>query len=247
MKDLSEVIEFILTDQPLHEIFAVISTLVVVLVSCSFFLEKKSAGYWLPPKESAKSKYLCEVWFMTYSIFWVSMMGIIIVFELYLAFDKIHYAVVMIVLSAPLYLQPFLLPSLTGEENVPLLQRYSLKANIWIGIFGFIGNYWYTHYFYNVMKASYTFKSWDINGVPFPMILATHFYFTLYHTLGNMALRKTRSRFAPGRGRFLFECMLVFFMSYVTAFTEAFTISGFPCYSFSDRRMAWVLGSAFYG
>eukprot|EP00292_Cryptomonas_paramecium_P013467 CAMPEP_0113671324 /NCGR_PEP_ID=MMETSP0038_2-20120614/5642_1 /TAXON_ID=2898 /ORGANISM="Cryptomonas paramecium" /LENGTH=222 /DNA_ID=CAMNT_0000587465 /DNA_START=453 /DNA_END=1122 /DNA_ORIENTATION=+ /assembly_acc=CAM_ASM_000170 len=97
------------------------------------------------------------------------------------------------------------------------------------------------------MKASYTFKSWDINGVPFPMILATHFYFTLYHTLGNMALRKTRSRFAPGRGRFLFECMLVFFMSYVTAFTEAFTISGFPCYSFSDRRMAWVLGSAFYG
>ena len=30
----------------------------------------------------------------------------------------------------------------------------------------------------------------DINGVPFPMILATHFYFSFYHTLSNMALRK---------------------------------------------------------
>ena len=30
------------------------------------------------------------------------------------------------------------------------MERYSFKANLWIFIFGFIGNYWYTHYFYNV-------------------------------------------------------------------------------------------------
>jgi cycloeucalenol cycloisomerase len=79
----------------------------------------------------------------------------------------------------------------------------------------------------------------DINGVPFPMIMATHFYFTFYHTLSNMALRKVRTSFGAGACRTLFECVLVFTMSYLTAFMEALTISGFPCYSFDDRRMAW--------
>jgi cycloeucalenol cycloisomerase len=71
------------------------------------------------------------------------------------------------------------------------------------------------------------------------MILATHFYFTFYHTLSNMALRKVRTSFGAGTCRTLFECVLVFTMSYLTAFMEALTISGFPCYSFEDRRMAW--------
>ncbi len=48
----------------------------------------------------------------------------------------------------------------------------------------------YTHYFYNVMKASYSFRSWDVNGVPIAMFFATHFYFTLYFTLSNMTLHK---------------------------------------------------------
>jgi cycloeucalenol cycloisomerase len=79
----------------------------------------------------------------------------------------------------------------------------------------------------------------DINGVPFPMILATHFYFSFYHTLSNMVMRKTRTTFSAGSGRTMFECVLIFTMSYITAFMEALTISGFPCYSFADRHMAW--------
>jgi len=35
-----------------------------------------------------------------------------------------------------------LLPSLTCDEDKPLLQRYSFKANLWMLVFGFIGNYW---------------------------------------------------------------------------------------------------------
>jgi hypothetical protein len=40
------------------------------------------------------------------------------------------------------------------------------------------------------MKASYSFRSWDVNGVPIAMFFATHFYFTLYFTLSNMTLHK---------------------------------------------------------
>eukprot|EP00471_Norrisiella_sphaerica_P013634 CAMPEP_0184501566 /NCGR_PEP_ID=MMETSP0113_2-20130426/48040_1 /TAXON_ID=91329 /ORGANISM="Norrisiella sphaerica, Strain BC52" /LENGTH=165 /DNA_ID=CAMNT_0026890375 /DNA_START=523 /DNA_END=1020 /DNA_ORIENTATION=+ len=89
--------------------------------------------------------------------------------------------------------------------------------------------------------------SWDLNGVPIPMYLATHFYFCFYHVLSNLALRRAYSTFASGRMRSAFITTLVLFMAYVTAFMESLTISGFPCYGFKDRFSAYTLGSAFYG
>jgi cycloeucalenol cycloisomerase len=44
-------------------------------------------------------------------------------------------------------------------------QRHWVKANVWIAIFSFIGNYFWTHYFYEVLGASYTFPSWRLNNV----------------------------------------------------------------------------------
>lgn len=41
--------------------------------------------------------------------------------------------------------------------------------------------------------------------------------------------------------------VLVGTMAYTTAFMETLTISGFPYYTFLDRNMAYVVGSAFYG
>ena len=43
----------------------------------------------------------------------------------------------------------------TGPEDKKRkwTERYITKANVWIGIFSFIGNYWYTHYFYRVLKV----------------------------------------------------------------------------------------------
>eukprot|EP00960_Hanusia_phi_P034798 751289-Hanusia_phi.AAC.6 len=69
-------------------------------------------------------------------------------------------------------------------------------------------------------------KSWDVNGVPIPMFFATHFYFTFYHALSNMAIRKTLSTYESGWFRTIYLMLLIFTMSYVTAFMEALTISG---------------------
>lgn len=41
--------------------------------------------------------------------------------------------------------------------------------------------------------------------------------------------------------------VLIGAMAYTTAFMETFTISGFPYYTFEDRNMMYVIGSAFYG
>lgn len=39
------------------------------------------------------------------------------------------------------------------------------QANVWIAIFSFVGNYFWTHYFFQLLGASYTFKSFRLNGV----------------------------------------------------------------------------------
>lgn len=39
------------------------------------------------------------------------------------------------------------------------------QANVWIAIFGFIGNYFWTHYFFNLLGAAYTLPSHRLNGV----------------------------------------------------------------------------------
>ena len=103
---------------------------------------------------------------------------------------------------------------LQGDVRRPLRDWYILKANVWIAIFSFIGNYWYTHYFYVVLRANYTFDAHRLNDVPIALYLMTHAYFMFYHVLSNAALRKVRSRYQSTLGRFAFECGLIAAMSY---------------------------------
>jgi cycloeucalenol cycloisomerase len=150
-------------------------------------------------------------------------------------------------LALPFLLQPLVYP-MPAESKLPLFSRYSFKANVWIAIFSFIGNYWYTHYFYNVLTAKYTLPSWRLNDVPIPLYFATHFYFMLYHTLSNMILRKISTRYTPSIQRSIFYGLCIFSFSYFTAFMETLSISSFPDYSFEqDRDVVYTVGSAFYG
>jgi len=232
----------------MQTMLGIFGTSIACLIGTSFLLSKRpDGGFWFPQVQVAPAKRACEQWFLGYGVFWISCFGLIVGLEWYRTFDKIHYMAVCGGLATPLLLQPFLAPWLTRDQSKPLLERYSVKANTWIAIFSFIGNYWYTHYFYVVLGAKYTFPSWDVNGVPIALFFATHFYFSFYHTLSNMVLRKVYSRYKPDRARSVFAALVIFFMAYVTAFMETLTISGFSCYSFNDRHSAYTLGSAFYG
>ena len=149
-------------------------------------------------------------------------------------------------LAAPFLLQPILFP-MKSEKHLPLFERYSFKANVWIAIFSFIGNYWYTHYFYSVLQAKYTFPAHRLNDVPIALFFATHFYFVTYHTFSNLLLRKVETSFQKGFARTLLFWTVIFAFAYFTAFMESLSISAFPYYSFKDKYMAYTLGSAFYG
>jgi cycloeucalenol cycloisomerase len=171
---------------------------------------------------------------------------IVLATQAYEHFTENEYMYLCVSLAAPFLLQPILFP-VDGERNLPIWLRYSFKANVWIAIFSFIGNYWYTHYFYSVLKASYSFPSHRLNDVPIALYFATHFYFVTYHTFSNMILRKIETTYEPSVYRTAFFWAAVLAFSYFTAFMETLTISSFPYYCFEDRAMVYRVGSAFYG
>lgn len=219
----------------------------VLLFAKQFLVElpNKEQSTWVPSSSTAaKREY--EDFALKYTIFWIFVFAVVIICQLYEKFDENSYMKLCVSLAAPLLLQPFFAP-MPAEKNLPVSMRYSFKANVWLAIFSFIGNYWYTHYFYTVLKAKYTFPSHRLNDVPVALFFATHFYFVTYHTFANMLLRKIETTFVPSVQRTMYFWLTVFSFSYFTAYMETLTISSFPYYSFEDRDMVYTIGSAFYG
>jgi len=213
-------------------------------MSCS--ATNSTTHRWFADSKTHPTERATELWFLKYGAVWMSAFGVVVASEVYMQWDSMALLVFMFSLAAPLYLQPVLFPGVTAETNVPFLQRFSLKSNVWIAIFGFVGNYWYTHYFYSVLRAQYTMPSYDLNGVPIPMYFATHFYFCFYHVIGNCVLRRIMTGFKPSMQKNVFLCLAVLCMAYTTAFMEVVTISGYKCYVFDDWHHAATVGSMFY-
>jgi cycloeucalenol cycloisomerase len=217
-------------------IFAAIAAALVALYAAQTRRPDGQPGQFLPPPKTEKREY--EVWVLKYSVVWMGAFAVIIALQLYEAFDAAGYFFVCGGLALPLWVQAL---------RAWPVAAHALRAQLWVAVFGFIGNYWYTHYFYSVLRAKYTMPSWRLNDVPIAMYFATHFYFCSYHVFANLALRKLRTRYAPCAARAALFVALVLAMAYAVAFMETLTISHFPYYDFEDRDMAYTVGSAFYG
>jgi cycloeucalenol cycloisomerase len=206
---------------------------------------------WLPDPATEPSKRAYEMYALMYTPIWILAFACIVAFGWYQDFDKWSYMKVCVGLALPFLLQPLLLPSAgtrgSPDAGRPLVDRYSFKANLWLAIYSFIGNYWYTHYFYSVLRAKYTMPAHRLNNVPLALYFATHFYFSTYHVFSNLLLRKIVTTFIAGVPRTVLYVTTVLTFAYFTAFMETLTISAYPDYSFEDRNMAYTIGSAFYG
>ena len=226
----------------------VLGAFIALIWLLSHLPQRAAAGQsrWLPSTDNAAKRQF-EQWALGYSAVWISAFGVVVVTKAYQRFDANSYMALCTTLALPYLLQPLVYP-LPAEKNLPLWLRYSFKANLWVAIFSFIGNYWYTHYFYSVLQARYTFPSHRLNNVPIALFFATHFYFVTYHSLSNVILRKVETTFRPSAARSLLFWAVVFGFAYFTAFMETLTISSYEHYSFS-RPKSWIyqIGSAFYG
>ena len=225
----------------------ILGSLLVLIVVLSYAQKVKKSGVLQVPHSDNAAKKDYESYALVYTCIWIGVFAVVIVTKVYEQFDANAYMALCGSLSLPFLLQPILYP-LETEKNLPLYLRYSFKANLWIAIFSFIGNYWYTHYFYSVLQAFYDFPSLRLNNVPICLFFATHFYFVTYHTFSNYLLRFIEQRYDSGTMRSILFWTVVFAFSYFTAFMETLTISSFEHYGFGvSRSLIYSLGSAFYG
>jgi len=170
----------------------------------------------------------------------------VVLSEKYKEWEDYGFMALALAVSLPAVLIPLLIP---GEDSVkPLRERYWVKANVWIFIFGFVGNYFWTHYFYKLLHATYTFPvKWQLNEVPIMLYLVTHAYFLSYHAATTPLLRKYWTSFRPSFLRHIGTILIVLAMAYFTAFMEAWTLEKVPYYHIEDRYQMYLIGSTFYG
>ncbi|WVZ96099.1 hypothetical protein U9M48_041780 [Paspalum notatum var. saurae] len=194
------------------------------------------------------SKRWGEAFFLLYTPFWLTLcLGVVVPFKLYERFTELEYLIVGLVSAVPAFVVPLFLVG-KADSIRSLKDRYWVKANLWIIIFSYVGNYFLTHYFFTVLGASYTFPSWKMNNVPHMTFLLAHVCFLFYHMASNMTLRRLRHSTAhlPHSIRWLFETAWILALSYFIAYLETLAIANFPYYEFIDRDMMYKVGSLFY-
>jgi cycloeucalenol cycloisomerase len=203
-------------------------------------------------KAENKSKAYGETFVLYYSAVWMSFLGAVVVFRWYEMFSPHDYVLVGLGIALPCIIGPLLLPN-EDEKKVPVFSRYIIKANIFVFIAGYIGNHFFTHYFYDVLEMKYTGplapgKGLEINQVPVSMFLFTHPYFMTYHVLATTALRAAKSYLQRFQFHYMYLLFAIFVMlfAFATAFLETWTISGFPYYTYPDLYTMLTKGSAFY-
>ncbi|KAF5183361.1 Cycloeucalenol cycloisomerase, partial [Thalictrum thalictroides] len=110
------------------------------------------------------SKRWGEIFFLLYTPFWLTLcLGIVVPLKLYERFTELEYLLLGLISAVPTFIAPFLLVG-KADSGVCWKDRYWVKANLWIIIFSYVGNYFWTHYFFTVLGASYTFPSWKMNN-----------------------------------------------------------------------------------
>jgi cycloeucalenol cycloisomerase len=207
---------------------------------------RATSSAWLAPNEA---KRWTECFFLAYSPVWiVGVLCILVPFKLYESLDEWGYMAIGVTAALPCFTFPAFFVESLADANRPLAEKYWVKANVWIGLFSFIGNYFWTHYFYDVLGAKYTFPAHRLNNVPITLFFMTHAYFCLYHALANVVIRRTRAavRFAGPTAQLVAEACLIFVLAYATAFAETLTIAHFPYYTFTNKAAMYRTGSLFY-
>lgn len=188
------------------------------------------------------------MFFLLYTPFWLTLcLGIVVPYKLYEKFTELEYLVLGLISAVPSFLIPLLVAG-KADSSLCLKDRYWVKASIWNIIFSYVGNYFWTHYFFTVLGASYTFPSWKMNNVPHTTFLLTHVCFLFYHVASNMTLRRLRHSIAdlPDSIRWVTEAAWILALSYFIAYLETVAISSFPYYEFVDRASMYKVGCLFY-
>eukprot|EP01133_Synstelium_polycarpum_P017460 gene17460-20834_t len=199
------------------------------------------------------NKNWTEKFLLWYSPVWMTIFSLIVATEVYKQFYDVEFFILGLVVSVPCVLYPLLFPC-AADRDKPLAERYWVKANLWILLFGFVGNYFWTHYFFVLLRATYRFPvSFKLNEVPVMLYFITHAYFMSYHAATTPILRRFWTSLPPTAAngkhstkKIVGTVVIVAAMAYFTAFMEAWTLEKVPYYHIENREQMYTVGSTFY-
>ena len=201
-------------------------------------------------------KAWAEKCFLILSPVWMALMGLTMVLSLTEGLGDPGYIVHGLIVALPFVLVPALLSPENRERT--WYQTYWFKANLYMAVFGFFGNYVGSEYFFDVLGMVYHYPDihWNADAVlvgtgeqhvPVLMYLLTHAYFMTYHSSATVVLRRIRTSGLPLMG--LLFPLMVFAVGYSWAWVETKAMAN-PLMegSFYYQKMETMLayGSAIY-
>ncbi len=213
-------------------------------------------------------KAWAERFFLLYTPVWIAAVALVMTSGALLRWGDAGFMAFSVAVSAPLVLVPALC-----HRRVPALARtpwhhsYWFKFNLWIFIFVWIGTYFLTHYFFDVLGMRYAFPTrWALDAalvgtgrgeVPAFMDPLTQAYFMSYHVGMLVVLRRLHRalglhHLSPGTARWprrLALAAAALALAYAVSFGETLfmasdLISDLFWYADKPRMLRW--GSLFY-
>lgn len=149
------------------------------------------------------SKAWGEKFFLIYSPIWILMMALSTLFGINQRLGDLANLIQSAIIALPLIIVPFFIRDESGIGR-PWYQSYWFKANLYIFIFSFFGNYFGSEYFFDVLGMVYHYSHlhWNLDSsllgsgmyhVPVIMYLLTQVYFMTYHTTAVVVLRRIKT------------------------------------------------------
>jgi cycloeucalenol cycloisomerase len=216
-------------------------------------------------------KAWAERFFLLYSPVWIAAVAWALLSGAVLTWDDPTFLAFGLAVGAPPVLVPALLHRrVPGLHGVRWYDSWWFKFNAWIFLFVFVGTYFLTHYFFDVLGMRYTFPTgWNGGAAlvgrtrpPIPLFMypLTQAYFVTYHVVMLVALRRVRGLLglpAPGVRdmspgawpKRLAYALILLALSYAVAFAETWFMASDAIaayFGYADKPRMLAYGSLFY-
>jgi hypothetical protein len=127
----------------------------------------------MPVAKSATLRF-----YLLYSPIWIAVVAVTLLTQAFAHWRDLGHMLLGVGLGAPIVLW-----SLFSEPEVPLAERYSLKAALFVTLLAFLQNYFGTPLFFNHFGLTYHFPVTLLgNGSPWFLSFLTMAYFATYCT-----------------------------------------------------------------
>ncbi len=201
------------------------------------------------------SKAAAERFVLIYSPIWMTLVGTVMLGQLYRGWSDPAYLAFGLAAALPLFVVPWIWPARADRQLRPW-QTSWFRMNLWVAILVGFGSYFGSEYFFDVLGMRYEFPTrWTLDAalvgsgrdqVPVFLYPLTQAYFMTYHVGMTVLYRWLRTRWSLGP---VARIAVIAVIAYSVAFAETFAMA-IPAlhdvFGYPDRGRMLAIGSLFY-